>query len=148
MCLCWSLEREVGQLDQPGGRGGGRGGKANENCFEVCFVELVVGGNYVWCLVIVVIFKGSRGAKRSEVRDTIIWCGNASHKGKREGGAVFMENGGYLLCWNFIVSLTEFCKRFYKIRLFPILLLFYLFCIYWHWQGQKCNLKCMVLTLN
>ena len=63
----------------------GERGRANENCFEVCFVEIVVERNYVWCLVIVVIFKESRGAKRSEVRDTIIWCGNASHKGKRRG---------------------------------------------------------------
>ena len=34
-------------------------------------------------------------------------------------------------------------KTFYRIlRLFPILLLFYLFCIYWEWKSQKCNLKC------
>ena len=51
--------------------------------------------------------------------------------------------------WNFIVSLTGDCKRFYRIPLFPIFLLFYLFCIYWDWQGQKCKLKCpMRLSLN
>ena len=49
----------MGKLVQP--RGGGR---ASEDCLEVCFVGLVVGGNYVWCLVIVVIFMGFGGAKR------------------------------------------------------------------------------------
>ena len=39
---------------------------ACEDCLEVCFVGLVVGSNYVWCLVIVVIFIGfgQAGAKR------------------------------------------------------------------------------------
>ena len=45
----------MGELVQPG--------RANEDCLEVCFVELVVGGKYVWCLVIVVIFMGFGGAK-------------------------------------------------------------------------------------
>ena len=37
-----------------------------ENCLDVCFMGLVVGRNYVWCLVIVVIFMGfvQAGAKR------------------------------------------------------------------------------------
>ena len=48
-----------------------------------------------------------------------------------------------MLHWNFIVSLTGYCKRFYRIHLFPIFLLFDLFCIYyWDWQGQKCKLTC------
>ena len=46
----------MGELVQPTG--------VSEDCFEVCFVGLVVGGNYVWCLVIVVIFMGFEGAKR------------------------------------------------------------------------------------
>ena len=39
---------------------------ACEDCLEVCFVGLVVGRNYVWCLVIVLIFIGfgQAGAKR------------------------------------------------------------------------------------
>ena len=37
---------------------------ASEDCLEVCFLGLVVGGNYVWYLVIVVIFMGFEGAKR------------------------------------------------------------------------------------
>ena len=41
----------MGGLVQPGG--------ASEDCLEVCFVGLVVGEKYVWCLVIVVI-----GARR------------------------------------------------------------------------------------
>ena len=31
-------------------------GGASEDYLEVCFVGLVVRGNYVWCLVILVIF--------------------------------------------------------------------------------------------
>ena len=39
---------------------------AREGYLEICFVELVVGGNYVWYLMIVVIFMGfgQAGAKR------------------------------------------------------------------------------------
>ena len=43
----------MGELAQPGG--------ASEDCLEVCFKGLVVGGN---CLVAVVIFRGFEGAKR------------------------------------------------------------------------------------
>ena len=39
-------------------------GGAREDCLEVCFVGLVVGENYVWCLVLVVIFMGFEGGKR------------------------------------------------------------------------------------
>ena len=45
-------------------------------------------------------------------------------------------------------------KRFYRITLLTILLLFYLLYIYWNWQqGQKYNLKypkvtSMILTMN
>ena len=34
-----------------------------KDSLEGCFVGLVVGGNYIWCLVIVVIFMGFEGAK-------------------------------------------------------------------------------------
>ena len=46
----------MGELVQPGG--------ASEYCFEVCYMRLVVGGNYVWSLVVVIIFMGFEGAKR------------------------------------------------------------------------------------
>ena len=39
-------------------------GRASEDCLEVSFVGLVVGENYVWCLVKVAIFMGFGGAKR------------------------------------------------------------------------------------
>ena len=45
----------MGELVQPG--------RASEDCLEVCFTGLVVGGNYVWCLVVVVIFMGYEGVK-------------------------------------------------------------------------------------
>ena len=60
-------------------------------------------------------------------------------------GASFIGKGGshyvMLLYLNFIASLTGYCKRFYRIPVFTILLLFGLFCIFWDWQGQKFNLK-------
>ena len=39
---------------------------AYEDCLALCFLGLLVGRNYVWCLVIVVIFMGlaQAGAKR------------------------------------------------------------------------------------
>ena len=48
------------------GRGGEfvwPGGQVN-GLADVCLMGLGVGGNYVWCLVIVVIFMGTGGAKR------------------------------------------------------------------------------------
>ena len=46
----------MGELVQPGG--------TSEDCLEVYFMGLVVGGSYVWCLVIVIIFMEFGGAKR------------------------------------------------------------------------------------
>ena len=54
--ICWCVEGKVGELVQPG--------EASEDCFEVCFLGLVVGVNYVGSLVVVVIFMGFEGAKR------------------------------------------------------------------------------------
>ena len=58
------FEGKVGALAQPGG--------ASEDYLglEICFVGLVVRGNYVWFmgLFIVVIFMGFGGAKRWEVK--------------------------------------------------------------------------------
>ena len=56
---------------------------------------LAVGGNYVCCLAIVVIFVGFEGAKESggERFKVIIWSGNASHKEGQflwEGGVQIM----------------------------------------------------------
>ena len=60
----------------------------------------------------------------------------------------FYRKEGFSLCntavWNFTVSFTGYCKLFYRILPpFPILMLFYPFCIYWDWQGQKSHLKCL-----
>ena len=53
-----------------------------KDCLEVCFVGLVVGGNYVCCFAIVVIYVRFEGAKESggESFKVVIWGGNASHK--------------------------------------------------------------------
>ena len=55
-CTLNFVEVLVGELVQLGG--------ANEDCLGICFVGLVAVGNYVWCLVIVVIFMGFEVAKR------------------------------------------------------------------------------------
>ena len=55
-CLCLCVEGKVGELVQPGG--------ACEDCLELCFVGLVVGGNHVCYLVLVFIFMGFEGVKR------------------------------------------------------------------------------------
>ena len=44
--------------------------------------------------------------------------------------------------WGLLWSLfAQYSERFYRIPPFLILLLFYLLCICWDWQGQNCNLK-------
>ena len=61
---------------------------------------LVVRGNYMWCLVIFVLFMGFAGAKR--------WGGNASHK-----GGILIGKGGPSLCnANLTVDVTPFFALF------------------------------------
>ena len=73
----------MGELVQPGG--------AREDWLAVCFVGLVAGGNYVWCLVIVVILIEFGGAKR--------WGMLSSHhlrwQRKPQGGKIFMGKKGF-----------------------------------------------------
>ena len=119
--------------------------------FPIKYRGTFLWGNHVLCLVKLVMFMGFGGkrAKRCGGRfKVIILGGKSSHKG---GGSFYVEGGGgtgwraqfvILLYSNFIVSLTGYCNRFHRILFFTILLLFYLFCIYWDWHGQKCNLKC------
>ena len=80
----------------------------SEDCLDFCLEGLVVGRNYVWCLVIVVIFMGFReaGVKR---------CGELLK--------VIIRGG------NLLKRLTKYYKRVYRIPLFIIFLLFNLFCI-------------------
>ena len=61
------------------------------------------------------------------------------------GGGILVGKGEVPLCNTVVLKLyclTGYCKRFYGIPLFTVFMLFYLFCIYWDWQGQKCKLKC------
>ena len=78
-------------------------------------------------LATVVIFMGFGGANSLGTH----WCHHLGWQYKpQRGGAVLMGKGGSLPYWKFIVNLTGYCKKLYSIHLFPILLLFYLFCIY------------------
>ena len=97
---------------------------------------LVVERICVWCLVIVAIFMEFRraGAKMcGGCLKSSIGGGDISHK----RGALFIGNAGshcvillYLkiVCENLLqVLLGIYCKRFYWIPIFTILLLFYVF---------------------
>ena len=68
--------------------------------------------------------------------------GNASHKG---GGEILRGKGGSVPLCNTVIlkryCLTGYCKGFYRMPFFTMFMLFYLFCNYWDWQGQKCKLK-------
>ena len=57
------------------------------------------------------------------------------------------EDGGWRgRCWWRVPLCNTAVLKLKRLKdsteyLFPIFLLFYLFCIYWDWQGQKCKLK-------
>ena len=61
-----------------------------------------------------------------------IWCSKLQGRmaGDGEGGGGGCSYYVTLLFRNFIVSLTWHCKSLYRISLFPILLVFWLFCIH------------------
>ena len=102
-------------------------GGASEDCLEVRFVGIMVKGNYAWCFVIFVIFMGFGGAKVGNVLKPF----RGWQCKPQEGSSILMEGGfslyAILLCRTFV---TGYCKRFYRLRPFPKLLLFHLFCIY------------------
>ena len=106
-----SLNTPLWGVNSPGW--GGAAG-VSEDCPDFCFAGLVVGGNYVWCLFIVVMFMGFGGAKKWEALSShnLGWHCNPQN----EGRSFFMRKGGSLLYWNFIVTLTGYCKRFYRIN--------------------------------
>ena len=105
---------------------------ACDDCLEVCFLVLVVERICVWYLVMVAIFMGfgQAGPKRC-------WgCLKVTNLGWRcnsQKGSCFNREGRLSLC-NMLncetllqVLLDIYCKRFYWIPLYTILLLFYLF---------------------
>ena len=69
---------------------------ACEDYLEVCFVRLVLGRNYAWCLVIVAIFMrfGQTGAKRSMGCLKLINC----RWQKLQKGDSFHRADRFLLC--------------------------------------------------
>ena len=109
---------------------------------KVCFIGLVVGRNYVWCLVIFVIFMefGQAWAKRCEGCLKVINWGCQS---KSQKGGLSHREDRFLLCnaaalSNFTANLTGYIlKRFYLIPLLTTLLLFYVFEF-----GKAKNSKC------
>ena len=117
---------------------------ACEDCLEVCFVGLEVERVCVWCLVKFTIF--------------MVWGMLKSHqlgwqyKSQKGGYFYFKEKAGshyaiLLYCETLLeVLLGIYCKRFYWIPLFTILLLFYVFEI-----GKAKSVTqsvLMILTLN
>ena len=86
---------------------------------EVCFVELV------WCLVIVNIFMRSGGAKR--FGDALKSLFGVTMKATRREN--FYGKGGFSLCNTTVLKLYVSLTGYWKLPLFSILMLFYLFCI-------------------
>ena len=70
---------------------------ACEDCFEVCFVRLVVGRNYVWCFAIAVISMefGQAGAKNYGGCLKVI---NFGWRCKSQKGYSFHREGRFSLC--------------------------------------------------
>ena len=105
---------------------------AFEDCLDVCSVGLVVERNYVWYLFLVVIFMGfgQAGAKRCGRYLKVI---NWGWRCRSQKGGSFYREGRFSLCntaycENLLqVLLGIYCKRFYQIPLFTILLLLYVF---------------------
>ena len=91
-------------------------GGASEDYLKVCFVGLVVGGNYIWCLVIVVIFVGSAGAKR--------WGGGGGRDSLKSSFGVAMQatrtdsfygEGGFSLCNTAVLKF--YCKSYWVLQI-------------------------------
>ena len=109
----------------------------------VCFVRLVLGRNYVWCLAIIVIFMrfGHTGAKRCEGCLKVINCG----WWKSQKGDSFHRKRRFSPCntailWKFIASLTG-----YILKLILSDTSFHYIAVVirvWGWQGRKCNSEC------
>ena len=134
---------------------GGSGGVSSawwhvRTAFEVCFVGLVVERICVWCLVIVFIFMGfgQAGAKRCGGCLKVIswgwWC--KSQKGALLIGKAVSHYVILVYCETLLeVLLDIYCKRFYWILLFTILL-FYVFQV---GKAKSATQSVpMVLTLN
>ena len=83
---------------------------ACEDCLEVCFMGLVIGRNYVWCLVIVVIFMrfGQAGAKSCGGCLKVINCG---WRKSQKRGTLFIGKAGFSLC------LLLFCETLLQVLL-------------------------------
>ena len=105
---------------------------ACEDCLEVCFVVgLVVERICVWCLVIAAIFMGF-GQARAKLCGGYLKVINWEWRCKSQKGGSFIGKAGslcvMLYCETFLQGLLGiYCKRFYWISLFSILLLFYVF---------------------
>ena len=67
---------------------------------------LGAGGNYVWCLVIVVIFMEFGRAKKWE--DVLKSSLGVARQATKRGGGSFHGDGGFLLSDNVILKL--YCK--------------------------------------
>ena len=88
---------------------------ACEDCLEVCFVGLVVGRIYVWCLVIVVLFMGfgQAGAKRWGGGGGCLKVINWGWRCNSKKGDSFHREGRFSLCntdvlGNFFASLSGY----------------------------------------
>ena len=72
---------------------------------DVCLMGLGVGGNYVWCLAIVVIFMRTGGVKRWGAGGSVL---------KPIFEVANHDGGGQLLCGNFSLCNTAILKLYCK----------------------------------
>ena len=96
---------------------------ACDDCLEVYFVGLVAERICVWCLVIITIFMGCLKSHQLGVAMQVTNGGGALFTGEVDSHCVIL-----LYCETLLqILLGIYCKRFYWIPLFTILLLFYVF---------------------
>ena len=125
---------------------------ACEYCLEVCFMGLMVGTNYVWRLAIVVIFMGfgQAGARRCvRCLKVIIW--GVAIQVTQKGALFIGKTGSHYVILLYCETLLQvlpgiYCKTFYWIPLFTMLLLFYVFEVSKTKSTTQSVL--MILTLN
>ena len=113
-CLCSCAEGELGESVQP--RRPGVGGKWGLPWGLLCGTS----GRRKLCMVLGYschfygIWRSKEVGDASKLSFGVVIQATGAGGG---GGGSFMENGGSLLYWNFIVSLTGYYKRFYRIPL-------------------------------
>ena len=84
---------------------------ASEECLEVCFMGVAVRGNYVWCLVIIILFMGFGIWRGKMVEDASKSSFEMAMQAKSGEGNNFNGQGRFPLCNN--AELKLYCKWYW-----------------------------------